>query len=562
MDSHIREASPSARIERPSLKLLYMTETANQSQPILAGSQTQRDVEKRAVTRAAGVVGLWTTLSRLLGFVRDLIIAQFLGAGLGADAFFVGFRIPNLLRRLFGEGALSAAFIPTYVETLRSGGTKEAERLARITFTFMAIVLIVVTVAGVVFSPWIVKVIAPGFSNNAEKFELTVRLNRIMFPYIFFISLVALASGVLNSMGHFAAPAAAPIVLNLSMIAGVAVLCTAFGMAPYYALAWGVVAAGILQLMLQIPFMTRVGVTIRPNFDFRHPALKRIGKLFLPAAFGGAVYQFNIMIGTILASMLPQGGVSYLYYADRLVELPLGVFAIALGTAVLPSMSRQVADSDLHGLTHSISYSLRLIAFFTIPASVALILLAEPIIAVLFQRGKFTYFDTQQTAYALLWYTVGLWAFSGLKVVTQAFFSLKDTRTPVYVSILAVVTNLVLGLLLMGPMAQGGLALATSAAAALNLIVLSVILFRRLGELPWQELAVSLAKFGAASAIMGVALWYVRPLGNWSQGLTPWNFAVLAASVFGGLAVFAISAYLLRCRELKSLISFVAMRKR
>jgi len=518
------------------MKLIYMTETSDQSQTFLATSETRRDFEKQAVTHAASVVGVWTILSRVLGFVRDLVIALFMGAGLGADAFFVGFRIPNLLRRLFGEGALAAAFIPTYVETLRRDGRAEGERLARITFTFTAIVLLVVTLAGIVFSPWIVTVIAPGFFDDPAKFDLTVRLNRIMFPYIFFISLVALASGVLNSMGHFAAPAAAPIILNLSMIASVAVMCTFFGIEPYYALAWGVVAAGILQLLLQIPFMSRVGVRLRPNFDFGHPALKRIGVLFVPAAFGGAVYQLNVMIGTILASMLPQGGVSYLYYADRLVELPLGIFAIALGTAVLPSMSRQVADGDMHGLTQSVSYSLRLIAFFTIPASVALILLREPIIAVLFQRGKFTYFDTQQTAYALLWYTVGLWAFSGLKVVTQAFFSLKDTRTPVYVSTLAVAVNLGAGLLLMGPMRQGGLALATSLAASINVLILFVILVRRLGEFSSRELLVSLTKIGAASAVMGAVLVYAQPLGDWSHGLTPRNFAVLLACIAGGLA--------------------------
>ncbi|MEW6139630.1 MAG: murein biosynthesis integral membrane protein MurJ [Thermodesulfobacteriota bacterium] len=514
------------------------------------------------MTRAAAVVGLWTTVSRVLGFVRDLVIAMFLGAGLGADAFFVGFRIPNLLRRLFGEGALSAAFIPTYVETLGRHGRAEGERLARIAFTFTAIVLALVTLAGIVFSPAIVKVIAPGFSDDPAKFDLTVALNRIMFPYIFFISLVALASGVLNSMGHFAAPAAAPIVLNLCMIASVAIFCTLFDVAPYYALAWGVVAAGILQLVLQIPFMSMKGVKLRPSFDFRHPALRRIGTLFVPAAFGGAVYQLNVMIGTILASMLPAGGVSYLYYADRLVELPLGVFAIALGTAVLPSMSRQAADGDITGLGHTVGFSLRLIAFFTIPAMVALILLRTPIVALLFQRGKFSAFDTEQTAVALLWYTAGLWAFSGLKVVTQAFFSLKDTRTPVYISVVAVAVNLVAGLILMGPMLQGGLALATSLASALNLLILFWILLGRLETFPGKDLVVSLARITAASSLMGLALVFLRGLADWSHGLTLGNLGILLACIGGGLAVFLGSAYLLRCRELAALISLVAASRR
>lgn len=506
-------------------------------------------------------MAFWTTLSRVLGFVRDLVIAQFMGAGLGADAFFMAFKIPNLQRRLFAEGALSAAFIPTYVETLQKAGRPEAERLARIIFTFAAIGLALITVLGVAFSPWLVRIIAPGFYDVPAKFQLTVDLTRVMFPYIFFISLVALAAGVLNSLGRFAAPAAAPIVLNVCMITAVGVFCTYYGVEPYVALAWGVVAAGILQLALQFPFMAKEGIRIRPDFDFRHPALKRIGRLFVPAAFGGAAYQINVMIGTILASYLPQGCVSYLYYADRIVELPLGMFAIALGTAVLPSMSRQAANGDMPALTQSVSFSLRLIAFFTIPASVALILLREPIIAVLFQRGRFTWIDTQGASYALLYFTVGLWAFSALKVVTQAFFSLKDTKTPVWVFIGAMVVNLVAGLALMGPMAQGGLALATSLAAAFNVLVLFVILVKRLGGFPGSDLALSLAKTTAASLPMGIVLVICRPLGEWSSGFNLHNLAILGLCVFGGLAVFAVSAYVVGCREINSLIALVKRRK-
>lgn len=539
-----------------------MAETPLQSQQLLSSEVNRSSSEeKKAMTKAAGVVGFWTTLSRILGFVRDLVIALFMGAGLGADAFFVAFRIPNLLRRLFAEGALSAAFIPTYVETLEKDGKPEAERLARITFSFAAIVLAVITVFGIALSPWLVRIIAPGFYAVPDKFQLTVDLNRVMFPYIFFISLVALASGVLNSLGRFAAPAAAPIILNVCMIAAVGIFCTYFGVEPYDALAWGVVAAGVLQLALQVPFMAKEGITIRPDFNFRHPALRKIGILFVPAAFGGAVYQINVMIGTILASLLPPGGVSYLYYADRIVELPLGMFAIALGTAVLPSMSRQAANGDLPALTHSVSFSLRLIAFFTIPASIALILLREPIIGVLFQRGRFTWVDTLGTADALLYYTVGLWAFSGLKVVTQAFFSLKDTRTPVWVSVGAVVVNLVAGLALMGPMAQGGLALATSLAAAFNVLVLFGILVRRLGSFPGSDLALSLAKTTAASLLMGLVLVICRPFGEWSSGFNLHNLAILGLCVFGGLATFALSAHLLGCRELNSLLGFLKGRK-
>ncbi len=552
-----------------------MYENGSPSQPLLPQHQQESVSEQSKMARAAGVVGIWTMASRVLGFVRDMVIALFLGAGVGADAFFVAFRIPNLLRRLFAEGALSAAFIPTYVDTLHKQGRPEAEKLARTSFTFTSMILGVVTFLGIALSPLIVRVTAPGFYEEAVKFALTVELNRIMFCYIFFISLVALASGILNSMDHFAAPAAAPLLLNISMIVSVVVLTKHFGVAPSYALAWGVVAAGILQLALQLPFLRAQGIKLRPDFDFRHPALKKIGRLFVPAALSGAVYQINVVIGTILASMLVTGSVSWLYYADRLVELPLGIFAVALGTAVLPSMSRQASNRDMPGLTRSVSFSLRIIAFFTIPASVALIVLSEPIVAVLFQHGKFTYFDTQQTAYALICYTVGLWAFSGLKVVTQAFFSLKDTKTPLWVAIIAVIANLAAGLALMGPMAHGGIALATSISAALNFAILFFILISRLNgpgdgsggglpgtaKFPMSEFLLSIAKICLASLPMGVFLYYGQSFGEWKNGFTLVNIVVLSVCIIGGLAIFLVSAYLCRCRELTSMLSILKLKK-
>ncbi|MDQ1239900.1 MAG: putative peptidoglycan lipid flippase [Thermodesulfobacteriota bacterium] len=539
-----------------------MPEKRLQSQGVLPGTESPMVTERKAITRAAGVVGFWTVLSRVLGFVRDMVIARFMGAGLGADAFFVAFRIPNLLRRLFAEGALSAAFIPTYVETLQRHGRDEAGKLARRIFTLSAIILLVVTLLGILACPWIVRVIAPGFFQDPEKFDLTVCLTRIMFPYIFFISLVALASGVLNSMGHFAAPAAAPVILNICMIGSVLFTTTSLNTSPSHALAWGVVIAGFLQLLLQFPFLRREDISFKPSFDFNNPALIRIGKLFVPAALGGAVYQVNVMIGTILASLLQPGGVSWLYYADRLVELPLGIFAIALGTAVLPSMSRLADSGDMRGLTQSVAFSLRLIGFFTIPASVGLIVLREPVVATLFQRGKFTFIDTQATAYALLWYTVGLWAFSGLKVVTQAFFSLKDTRTPVKVSLLAVVTNLAGGLILMVPMEQGGLALATSLAAALNVAILFIILVRRLGTFPSKDFVLSLIRISAASAVMSIPLFYGRALGEWNTGSNVQNLLVLSGCISAGLFTFALVSVLLGSPEVKALRKLLSTQSR
>lgn len=538
-----------------------MTATDTESQHISDVRKTEDTTEHKKVARAAGVVGFWTSMSRILGLVRDRAIAWLLGADVPADAFLVAFRIPNLLRRLTAEGALSAAFIPTYVETLETRGHGEAQRLANSAITLTAIGLGILTVLGMVFSKQIVLALAWGYAGDPEKLALTASLNRIVFPYIFFISLVAMAAGILNSMGRFAAPAAAPVILNVCMISSIAIGGKYLGVEPSYALAWGVVAAGVLQLALQIPFLRMEGLRFRPNLDFRNPMLKRMGRLFVPAAIAGSVYQLNVMIGTALASFLPSGSISWLYYADRLMELPLGIFAIALGTAVLPSMSRQASSGDIVALRSTVSYALRLIGFFTIPASVGLIMLRVPIIAILLQSGKFTFEDTQSTAYALLWYTVGLWAFSGLKVINQAFFSMKDTKTPLYVSIGSVLVNTVAGVSLMLMMRHAGLALATSLAAAFNLVVLCYFLSPRIGGFPLSKILTSFARVAAASVFMGFFLVYARNLVDWSQGLTLMSGLALAANVGGGLVVFLAAAHLLRCRELSSMISILRGRQ-
>ena len=538
-----------------------MTEKPISSQEFSDIRTQSAETEKRAMTKAAGVVGFWTALSRVTGFIRDMAIALFLGAGPGADAFFVAFRIPNLLRRLFAEGALTAAFIPTYVDILQKKGISEAAKLAQVAFTFSAMFLTVVTLLGVTLTPYIVEIIAPGFGSDPDKFALTVELTRIMFPYIFFISLVALLSGALNSLGLFAPPAAAPLLLNMSMIGSVLFFSGHYKYAAYYPLSWAVILAGLLQLLLQMLFLPGMGIRLKLNFNFSNPALKKMGMLFIPAALGGAVYQINVLVGTILASMLPVGGVSWLYYADRLVELPLGIFAIALGTAVLPSMSRLAGQGDYKALMKSLSFSLSLIAFLTIPASVGLIILREPIIAILFQRGLFTYLDTQETAYALLFYTSGLWAYSGLKVVTQAFFSLKDTKTPLWVSIGAVITNVAVGLALMGPMRHGGLAFATAISATFNVLILFLILTRRVGFFPIRDFCFSLTKTIAASTAMGIFLWFFKDTADWSLGFNMKTGLVLAGLMGGGIVSFFVAAFILRCPEVRFLGSFLRVRR-
>lgn len=513
----------------------------------------QKETENIRVMKAAWVVGLATLLSRVFGFIRDMVVAGFFGAGPATDAFFVAFRIPNLLRRLFAEGSLTIAFIPVFTGYLKRS-KKEAVEFASIAFTLLSIILALVSVAGIVLSPWIVKIMAPGFADAPDTYALTVFLTRLMFPYIFFISLVALCMGILNSFRHFAAPALAPVILNICIIAAAFLLKDCFR-DPILSLAVGVMAGGVLQLAMQFPFLLKVGARLRPNFHFNHPGIKRIGILMLPAVFGAAVYQASIFISTILASLLPEGSVSYLYYADRVVQLPLGVFAIAVGTASLPSFSEQVAGGDYTELKRTIAFSLRLILFVTIPAMVALIVLRVPIMSVLFQRGKFDAASTVLTAQALLYYAVGLWAFSCIRVIVSAFYALQDTRTPVKIAVVALLINVIISIALMFPMKHAGLALATSIASAVNVVILAVILKRKVGVFLEKRFWTSVFKTMLASGVMGLSILVVNHTLGWSsEGDFGERMLFLTVAVAVGLAVFALSSLILGSSEMKALL--------
>ena len=512
--------------------------------------------ENELVTRAAGVVGVFTFLSRILGLARDMLIANFFGSGMSADAFFVAFRIPNLLRRLFAEGSFSVAFIPVFTEYLQTRTREEAFLLARVVLTFLVLVLTAVTILGIVLSPLIVRIIAPGFGGAGEKYALTVLLTRIMFPYIFLVSVFALFMGILNSLKHFAAPAMAPVFLNLSMIAALLLLAP-YMRTPTVALAIGVIGGGILQLALQIPFLMDKGLSFAPKWNPGHPALKKIGMLMLPTIFGSAIYQINQLVGTLLASLLREGSISYLYYADRLIQFPLGVFAIAISTAVLPSLSREAADGDFDRLKETLSHALRLTMFITIPSMVGLIVLREPIVRLLFQRGAFDSFTTIMTARALLYYSLGLWAFAALRVFVSAFYSLQDTKTPVKVAVVAMVLNFVFSVILMRtPLQHGGLALALSLASTLQLCMLIFLLRRRLGGIEGRVVVGSMARSFLSSLAMGVCVYFLASkflAGNVARDAFALALGVLIV-VCAGLAVYFISAKLLGSKELSDLM--------
>ncbi len=515
------------------------------------------ETENHRVARAAGVVGLATMLSRIFGFIRDVVVARYFGAGLATDAFFVAFRIPNLLRRLFAEGSLTIAFVPVFTEYLKTKSREDAFELARVAFTLLSIILVVISLCGVLFSPAIVTVMAPGFRVSPDKYALTVVLTRIMFPYIFFISLVALCMGILNSLRHFATPALSPVILNLCMIGATLFLKDYFA-EPILALAVGVMIGGLLQLAAQLPYLFKMGVHLRPDFNFGHPGVRRIGTLMLPAAFGAAVYQINIFISTLLASFLPEGSVSFLYYADRIVELPLGVFAIAIGTAALPSFSEQVAHGQYDEMKRTIRFSLRLMLFITIPAAIGIIALREPIISVLFQRGEFDPRSSVLTAQALFYYTVGLWAFSTVRVVVAAFYALQDTKTPVQIAVAALIVNTVFSIALMFPMQHNGLAFATSIASAVNVLTLGFLLKRRIGGFLDTDFWRSVARVSTASILMWIAVALTVHTLGWDV-TAPFGHrsTVLAAGIAVGLAVFLVSTFALRCPETTTILSLI-----
>jgi putative peptidoglycan lipid II flippase len=518
----------------------------------MAYSQT----ENYRVTRAAGIVGAATLVSRVLGLVRDVLVAYFIGAGFYSDAFFTAFRIPNLLRRLFAEGSLTVSFVPVFVEYLAAGNRRAALDMARSAFRLLALVLMAATVIGILCAPLLVRLIAPGFVDVPGKFALTVTLTRIVFPYIIFIGLVALSMGVLNGVGHFAAPALAPALLNVGIIACLVAFSARFS-SPVFALAGGVLVGGALQLALQVPVLMKNGVSLWRRAPLYHPGLKTVAVRMLPAMLGAAVYQINIVIGNLLASLLPEGSISYLYYADRLVQFPLGLFGIATATAVLPSLSKQAARGQNEQLADTFAYAMKLVSFITLPAMAGLIVLRRPIIMLIFERGAFDLESVRLTASALLYYSIGLWAFSAVRIVVSVFYALQDTATPVKMAVISIGFNLAAAVVLMRPMGHGGLALATSLASMVNLALLTVCLQKKLqlslgkGWLPFCVKAAlcSLVMAAGVSAMAHAML----------SGRSP-HFGVLlagvAAMIVCGVVFYVMTFYLAFRKDLRSMVSF------
>jgi putative peptidoglycan lipid II flippase len=444
-----------------------------------------------------------TMISRVLGFIRDIVIARFFGAGEGTDAFFVAFKIPNFMRRLFAEGAFSQAFVPVLSEYKENQSTEALKELIEKTAGTLATVLFFITLIGVVAAPILIYMFAPGFTADGVRHDLAVDMLRLTFPYLFFISLTAMAGGVLNTYGKFAIPAITPVFLNLSFLAAIFWLSPMLD-EPIMALAWGVLLAGIVQLAFQFPYLNKLGLMPKLQFDRNHAGVKKIMNLMLPALFGVSVTQINLLVDTLLASFLVTGSVSWLYFSDRLVEFPLGIFGIALATVVLPKLSKSHAANKPEEFSASLDSGLRLVVLLALPAAAGLFFLAQPMLATLFQYDAFTVHDVDMASLSLMAYAIGLPAFILVKVLVPGFTSRQDMKTPVRIGVIAVVANMLMSVSLVFFFQHAGLALATSLAAFINAGLLFRMLLKQAVFVPQPGWAAFGLKVFIANLVVGL----------------------------------------------------------
>jgi putative peptidoglycan lipid II flippase len=499
----------------------------------------------RGLLKSTAAVGAMTLLSRVLGFVRDMVVARIFGASAGTDAFFVAFKIPNFMRRLFAEGAFSQAFVPVLSEYKSQREHREVRQLVSDVTGTLGGFLFLITAVGVVASPWLIYVFAPGFSGEPDKFDLAAQMLRLTFPYLLFISVTALFGGVLNTFGRFAVPAFTPVFLNLVLIAA-AIWLAPHMQQPIVALAWGVFIAGLVQLLFQLPYVARLGLLGWPRWAWHMEGIQRIIKLMLPAIFGSSVAQINLLLDTILASMLVTGSVTWLYYSDRLVEFPLGVFGIALATVILPSLSRNHAEKSAEEFSRTLDWALRWAVLIGTPAMTGLLVLSGPMLATLFQYGQFAPGDVRMSQLSLMAYSVGLMGFILVKVLAPGYYSRQDTRTPMKIGVKAMVSNMILNVAFVVPMvvysvpgAHAGLAAATAISAFINAGQLYHGLRKDGVLLPEPGWGLFSLRVLLANGLMGAALWFgAGDLQHWFL-MHSWQRAAELAMWIGiGVAIY------------------------
>lgn len=514
----------------------------------------------KSIAKSAGVIGGATLISRILGFVRDIILAALFGTGLYAQGFVVAFRIPNLLRDFVGEGASNAAVVPVLVEELTRKGKERFWELSNILLNLLLAVLTILTIMGFLLARPIAIAIAPGFLTDPHKLNVTVSLTRAMFPYLIFIGLTAYAMGVLNSVKHFAAPAFGPSLLNISLIISMLIWRQ-----DVIGLAIGVLSGGLLQVLIQIPPLLKKGMVFNQR-RFIHPKVKKIVRLLIPRIFGGGIYQLNVFVSTILASIgniVGEGAVAALYFSNRILQFPMAIFALALAQAALPALSGHMVAKEIDKFRNSINFLLRAIFFILLPASAGLIVLSVPITRTLLERGAFGSYSTAITSSALLFYAFGLLAYGAIKILVNGFYSMQDTVTPVKVAALSLTVNVILNLILMFPLKVGGLALANSISGILNAALLFLILRKKVGSLGGKVLLGSFLKIFFASSAMGA---FAFSLNRYLEGIflpdSPFNLVLnLMVTTLGSISFYILFCQMLGVEELRELKRWILRRE-
>ena len=514
------------------------------------------------LARSAGVIGIATMASRVLGVAREAVLAATFGAGTSMDAFNVAFKIPNLLRDLFAEGAMTAAFVPTFTRTLASQGREAAWRLGNLVINSLLLVTGTLVILGIIFAYPITNAIAPAYAGVAGKLELTTQLTRLMLPFLTSVAVAVAMMGMLNAVHRFFIPALSPAMFNVATILCAVALTPVlegFGLPGVLSLAAGTLIGGLGQILLQWPVLRRQGFRYSPIVDFKNPELREVLRLMVPGTLGLAAVQINVLVNTYLATSQPEGAVSWLNYAFRLMYLPIGLFGVSIATAALPDISRQAVTDDVAAIRRTVSSGLRMMLMLNVPATMGLLVLAEPIVSLLLERKAFTPNDTIQTASALMFYAPGLIGYSAVKIASPTFYSLRDSRTPVIVSMVSVVANLSINLALVRVMGFRGLALGTALAAMINAGALLWLLSRRLRGLEGGRIGIAFAKIAIASLVMGVAAHYASIWLQWflPGRELPWKLLQVFGAIAAGVAVLAVSAKALRISEFNDAITRV-----
>jgi putative peptidoglycan lipid II flippase len=513
----------------------------------------------KSIFKSASIIGLATFCSRILGFIRDVVIARLFGVEVYAQAFVVAFRIPNLFRDLVGEGAANAAFVPVFSEYTAKHTKEEFWEMANVVLSLILVILSVITILGVIFSPLIVRLIAPGFLSDPYKLEATIRLNRIIFPYILLVGLAAYAMAILNSLRHFSVPAFAPCLLNVSII----IFAIMFG-EGIKGLALGILVGGLLQLGIQLPVLFQKGLRLDLFRRFRHPAAATIGKLMLPRVLSSCIYQLNNFVDSIfgsLALIVGEGGVAILYFSYRMIQFPLGIFSNSLVQALLPTLSLQALEENRERLKATLSFGLRATFFVLLPSSVGFMVLAQPVIRNLFEGGRFGADATATTANVLLCYSIGLFAYGASKVLQSGFFALKDTVTPTKVSALALGCNIILNTLLMFPLKLSGLALSTSISGVITFFFLTRQLKRKLLNFDFRPIFFAFLKILAASLCMGLVCYLVAEKNvSFGSGIFA-RVTALGLPLVAGLISYIAFCFIFQVSEIKELWKWLIKRK-